>query len=80
MSTMNISLPQQMKEWVEEQPKSGKFSNSSDYVRHLIRKDQERAEKIAAMQKLVDEALASEFVETSPDEIMDRVRDSLSAE
>lgn len=59
MATMNVSLPDQMKDWVEAQSETGKYSNSSDYVRDLIRKDQERADKIKAMQKLLDEGLAS---------------------
>ena len=40
MATMNISLPDQMKAWVEAQSKDGRYSNSSDYVRDLIRRDQ----------------------------------------
>lgn len=41
MATMNVSLPDLMKEWVEEQIKTGHFSNASDYVRDLIRRDHE---------------------------------------
>ena len=44
MATMNVSLPDPMKEWVETRLEDGKFSNTSDYVRHLIRKDQERTD------------------------------------
>lgn len=59
MATMNVSLPDQMKDWVEQQTQGGRYSNASDYVRDLIRRDQDRAAKIAAMQRLVDEGLAS---------------------
>ncbi|MFJ1307550.1 type II toxin-antitoxin system ParD family antitoxin [Agrobacterium sp. P15N1-A] len=59
MATMNISLPAPMKEWVEAQSRTGRYSNASDYVRDLIRKDQERGEKIAAMQRFVDEGFQS---------------------
>jgi antitoxin ParD1/3/4 len=41
MATMNVSLPDLMKEWVENQIKTGHYSNASDYVRDLIRRDQE---------------------------------------
>lgn len=58
MATMNVSLPDAMKSWVEGQTQTGRYSNASDYVRDLIRRDQERADKIAAMQRLVDEAEA----------------------
>ncbi len=58
MATMNISLPDQMKAWVEEQAKSGRYANASDVVRDLIRQEQVKAEKITHMQKLIDEARA----------------------
>lgn len=60
MASMNVSLPGQMRDWVEEQTKTGRYDNASEYVRDLIRHDQDRASKIASMQKLVDEAIASE--------------------
>ena len=59
MATMNVSLPDQMKDWVEQQSASGRFSNASDYVRDLIRRDQQQAAKIAHIQRLVDDGIAS---------------------
>ena len=59
MATMNVSLPDQMKAFVEAQSEDGKFSNASDYVRHLIRQDQERQQAIREIQALVDEGIAS---------------------
>ena len=41
MATMNVSLPDPMRSWIEDQIKSGRYSNASDYVRDLIRRDQE---------------------------------------
>jgi antitoxin ParD1/3/4 len=59
MATMNVSLPDPMKDWVEAQTRTGRYSNASDYVRDLIRRDQERAEKIARMQQSLTEGLES---------------------
>ena len=59
MATMNVSLPDQMKDWVEKQSETGRYANSSDYVRDLIRRDQERAQALAELQQVVDEAIAS---------------------
>lgn len=42
MSTMNISLPEALKSFVDEQVDQGGYSTSSEYVRMLIRKDQDR--------------------------------------
>ncbi|SEG42326.1 type II toxin-antitoxin system ParD family antitoxin [Bosea lathyri] len=59
MATMNVSLPAPMKAWVETQAEGGRYGNASDYVRDLIRRDQERQNKIGEFQRLVDEGRAS---------------------
>lgn len=59
MATMNVALPDPMKTWVEARLKDGSFSNTSDYVRHLIRRDQERAQVIEALQQAIDEGVNS---------------------
>jgi antitoxin ParD1/3/4 len=69
MATMNISLPDKMKQWVESRAEDGTYSNSSDYVRDLIRRDQVRAEKIAAMQVLITEGIESGISNRSMEEI-----------
>lgn len=67
MATMNVSLPNAMKDWVEAQTETGRYANASDYVRDLIRKDQERNDKIAAMQRFVDDGLKSSIGNRSKD-------------
>lgn len=69
MATMNVSLPDPMKDWVEAQAKTGRYSNASDYVRDLIRRDQARADKIAEMQRFVDDGLRSGVGSGSSDEL-----------
>lgn len=70
MATMNVSLPDPMKAWVEAQAKTGRYANASDYVRDLIRRDQERAEKVDVLQKLIDDGLASGVSDRGLDEIL----------
>ena len=52
MATMNVSLPDPMKDWVEHRVKSGQYANASDYVRDLIRRDQEKRD--ALVQALIE--------------------------
>ncbi|MBL8563216.1 MAG: type II toxin-antitoxin system ParD family antitoxin [Gemmobacter sp.] len=59
MGSMNISLPDPMKSWVEDQAKTGRYANTSDYVRDLIRRDRARQEAVAEIQAAVDAGLAS---------------------
>ena len=42
MSTMNISLPDNLKSFIDEQVSQSGFGTSSEYVRELIRKDREK--------------------------------------
>jgi antitoxin ParD1/3/4 len=42
MSTMNISLPDSLKAFVDDRVSAGDYGTSSEYVRELIRKDQDR--------------------------------------
>lgn len=42
MSTMNISLPDSLKAFVDEQVTTRGYGTSSEYVRELIRRDQDR--------------------------------------
>ena len=74
MATMNVSLPDPMKHWVEAQSKTGRYSNASDYVRDLIRRDQERLAKISAMQQLVSEGLESGVGSRSMDELLETAK------
>ena len=42
MTSLNISLPEPLREWIEAQIKRGRYGNASEYLRDLIRRDQER--------------------------------------
>jgi antitoxin ParD1/3/4 len=42
VSTMNVSLPESMKAFVDEQVDERGYGSSSEYIRELIRRDQDR--------------------------------------
>ncbi|MBC7378499.1 MAG: type II toxin-antitoxin system ParD family antitoxin [Burkholderiaceae bacterium] len=44
MSTMNISLPEELKNFVDGRIEAEGFGTSSEYIRELIRRDRDRAE------------------------------------
>jgi antitoxin ParD1/3/4 len=51
MTTMNISLPDALKSFVDEQVDLRGYGTSSEYVRELIRKDQDRTRLRALLLK-----------------------------
>jgi antitoxin ParD1/3/4 len=78
MATMNVSLPNEMKTWVEFQAQnSGRYTNTSDYVRDLIRKDQDASIKIQQMQAMVTKGLESGVGSRSMEELAQVARQSL---
>jgi antitoxin ParD1/3/4 len=42
MTTMNVSLPNELKSYVDEQVGDGGFGSTSEYVRDLIRRYKDR--------------------------------------
>jgi antitoxin ParD1/3/4 len=42
MTTMNVSLPDTLRDYIEQQVKIGGYGSSSEYIRDLIRQDQKR--------------------------------------
>ena len=60
MTSMNISLPDSMRDWLDEQVTTGGYGTASEFVRELIRDAQKRA----AQEKL--EALLIEGLESGP--------------
>ncbi len=78
MATMNVSLPDTMKTWVEEQATSGQYSNASDYIRDLIRHDQaSRTTEHLADQLREGLADVKSGNLRSADDVLDRLEQSL---
>jgi antitoxin ParD1/3/4 len=57
-ATMNISLPESMREWIEEVVAKGGYGTVSEYIRELVRQDQKARSKKALEARLL-EALES---------------------
>jgi len=72
MAQMNVSLPDQLKGWAEQRVAEGRYSSTSDYVRDLVRRDQEAEEARRRLQAAIDEGLASPIVDTSIEDIIAR--------
>lgn len=71
MGTMNISLPDPLKAYVDEQVSQRGYGTSSEYVRELIRKDQDRHH----LRSLLLEGAASEPRATADTGFCDQLRE-----
>ena len=70
---MNISLPEALKSFVDDQVNSRGYSTSSEYVRELIRKDQDRQR----LRSLLLEGAVSPQADTADADYFDRLRDRI---
>ena len=73
MSTMNISLPEALKDFVNDQVSARGYTTSSEYVRELIRKDHDRQHLHAL---LLEGAVSTQTV-TADADYFDRLRVSV---
>ena len=77
MAQMNVSIPDQLKGWAESRVAEGRYSSTSDYIRDLVRRDQEQGERLRALQAAIDEGRASGVSERDPFEYLAELRADL---
>lgn len=80
MAQMNISIPEPLKSWAESRVAEGRYSSTSDYVRDLVRRDQEAEEARRRLQAAIDEGFASGISNRTIEDIIAdrRKRDGLA--
>jgi len=59
MAQMNVSIPDGLKNWAETRVADGRYASTSDYIRDLIRRDQDAQRDIGWIDDAIDEGLAS---------------------
>jgi antitoxin ParD1/3/4 len=74
MAQMNISIPAKLKGWAEQRVAEGRYSSTSDYIRDLVRRDQENEERVRRLQAAIDEGRASGVSERDPFEYLAELR------
>lgn len=67
MTTMNISLPDSLKQYVDQQVATAGYGSSSEYVRDLIRQDQERKAERQLAQMLADGLASGPALPATPE-------------
>jgi antitoxin ParD1/3/4 len=57
-TTMSFALPEELRSYIDERVRSGQYGNTSEYMRHLIRRDQEEQAK-KRLRELIEAGLES---------------------
>lgn len=69
MPQLNVSLPVALKKWADARVAEGRYSSASDYIRDLLRQDQDRAAALRWLQAEIDKGRASPIDSRSVKEI-----------
>ena len=77
MAQMNVSIPDKLKGWAEARVAEGRYSSTSDYVRDLVRRDQEAEEARRRLQAAIDEGRSSGLSDRDPFEYLEELRAGL---
>lgn len=75
-----IALTDQQYEWVKTRVHSGDFTNDSEYIRDLIRRDQERSAGMDRLRAALVEGERSGVSDRTPAQIRRAARDKLKAD
>lgn len=70
VATMNISVPDPMRDWVQRRIESGQYASASDYMRDLIRRDQAQMDEREALLRALIEGEESGVSERRVPEIL----------
>jgi antitoxin ParD1/3/4 len=74
MSQLNVSIPLNLKNWIDARVAEGRHSSASDYVRDLVRRDQDSALKETEwLRGLIAESRDAAVIDSEPEEVIDDI-------
>lgn len=74
MSQLNVSMPPTLRQWIDARVAEGRYSSASDYVRDLVRRDQEASlAETEWLRAALAEGLASGVLAEAPGSILEAI-------
>jgi antitoxin ParD1/3/4 len=71
--TMSFALPEAMREYIDSRVSTGHYGNTSEYIRDLVRKDQE-AQAMQHLRSLIEQGLSSGPAQARSADELDELR------
>lgn len=75
-----VTLTEQQDKWIKSQIEAGEFTNYSEYLRNLVREDQEKKAKLLVLKHLLKDGLESGISHRTLPEIMEAVENKMEAD
>ena len=75
-----VTLTDQQNRWIKVRTAAGDFTSDSEYIRELIRRDQEESIKLQALKSAIQEGLDSGVSDKTVPQVMEEVEARLRAD
>jgi len=75
-----ITFTDQQDKWIKAQIEAGEFTNDSEYLRYLVRKDQAKNFKFMSLKTAIQKGIASGVSESNIPDIMKEVEERMKAD
>ena len=75
-----VTLTDQQEQWIKVRIAAGEFTSDSEYIRELIRRDQEENVKLQALKSAIRKGLDSGVSDKTVPQIMEEVEARLRAD
>ncbi len=73
MSSLTISMPPALQNWVDRRLEAGEFADAADYLRELIRRDRVAVSARERLREQIEEGLASPILDQDACEVIDAI-------
>jgi len=73
MTDLSFSFPPAMLDWLEQRVAQGDYVDVGDYLRDLVRREQEEASKIEWLREQIAEGEASGMIDKEPEDVIEEI-------
>lgn len=74
MTDLSFSIPPALLSWIEQRVAEGRYADAADYLRDLVRRDQQEAEEETEwLRAMIEEGLASGVIDKEPGDVIEEI-------
>ena len=73
MTDLSFAIPPAMLAWLQRQVAEGNYIDVGDYLRDLVRREQDEAREIEWLREQIAEGLASGVIDKKPEDVIEEI-------
>jgi antitoxin ParD1/3/4 len=73
MTDLSFSIPESMLHWLQQRAAAGEYTDVGDLLRALVRREQERTQRIEWLREQIEEGHSSGIVDGEPEDLIEQI-------